>query len=141
MANLVDLDNLSDEQKGKILQVLRQTNQSNSVAPDEDELRSLKSNRVNESQSYEYDADGIELDTGQNFDNEFNNIPSSDGYNMQQKRISGRLNERDRETYRQLTLIHQYGPGFREMVRRIVESRQEINTDDISDQIDPREYF
>ena len=118
----LNLTGLSEEAVAKLMAVVRETQN----VPEKPQLRE------------------IEVDSGEKFGNSLSNMKQGrfDGYDYEQKRLKGRLTRHDEETYRELRLIHEKGKEqFWREVKEIVESKKDINKNDISDQISPEDRW
>lgn len=144
MDNLINLNEISDENKEKILQILKEEQNKPSLT-EEQELNAFfaktRANRVKitDSQLPE-DLKGIEIDDddykNQAFDERLNHHLSADGYKMKQKRLNGNLGDDDRETYRQLYMIHENGvANFWSKVKEVVDRKVDIRKEDVSDEL------
>mgnify|MGYP001358400158 CR=1 FL=1 len=131
----VDLSNASPEAVEEIKKILendRKKYPTNTVTEESNQIREEYLKSIADAKIKV--IEGISLDTKDSFEAELRQIRS--GY---ANRVSeGRLNSDDRETYRQLNIIHKDGvPTFWKRVKNVVESREQINEAEISDKIDP----
>lgn len=128
MDNL-DLSNVTPEQIEKIKAILNEP-KTNSVVETEylDGIKKIKQTK---------DIPSIELDTKIDLDRDIDQlIPQNLGVKMSEKRMKGLLSNADKETYRQLEIIHEEGvEKFWGRVKKVVESRKVIDKNDIDSDI------
>lgn len=117
----IDLNKISKENKEKLLKIINEENIG--FAPSSIELKNI-SNKQTFDKILDQPPQQIELDSSLEFENAILDI----------KNNRKRNTSADKETYRALTLIHSKGVNnFWQEVKRIVESKKEIDVNDCSD--------
>lgn len=145
MENLINLDQVSDENKEKIMQILKEEEiaKNNHLTLEQKELdeffaKTRKPKDPNAKPTNFDDLEFIELDTRESFTNALTD-PNYGKYvrdNMRRERMDGALNPQDKETYRQLGIIHENGlPNFWAKIKNVVDGRTNVSMKDVSDQL------
>ena len=117
----IDLNKISKENKEKLLKIMEQ--ESIGFSPSNDDLKNIR-NKENYLEIHTNSPQQIQLDSSLEFENAILDI----------KNGLKRNTSADKETYRALTLIHSKGSeNFWKEVKRIVESKKEIDINDCSD--------
>ena len=117
----IDLNKISKENKEKLLKIINEENIG--FAPSSIELKNISNKQIFD-KILDQPPQQIELDSSLEFENAILNV----------KNNRKRNTSADKETYRALTLIHSKGVNnFWQEVKRIVESKKEIDVNDCSD--------
>jgi len=117
----IDLNKISKENKEKLLKIINEENIG--FAPSSIELKNISNKQIFD-KILDQPPQQIELDSSLEFENAILDI----------KNNRKRNTSADKETYRALTLIHSKGVNnFWQEVKRIVESKKEIDVNDCSD--------
>ena len=117
----IDLNKISKENKEKLLKIINEENIG--FAPSSIELKNISNKQIFD-KILDQPPQQIELDSSLEFENAILNV----------KNGLKRNTYADKETYRALTLIHSKGVNnFWQEVKRIVESKKEIDVNDCSD--------
>ena len=117
----IDLNKISKENKEKLLKIINEENIG--FAPSSIELKNISNKQIFD-KILNQPPQQIELDSSLEFENAILDI----------KNGLKRNTSADKETYRALTLIHSKGVNnFWQEVKRIVESKKEIDVNDCSD--------
>lgn len=117
----IDLNKISKENKEKLLKIINEENIG--FAPSSIELKNISNKQIFD-KILDQPPQQIELDSSLEFENAILNVK-----NGLKKNTSA-----DKETYRSLMLIHSKGVNnFWQEVKRIVESKKEIDVNDCSD--------
>jgi hypothetical protein len=136
MESLIDLNKLSKDNRKEIEEIIKKESKSQNEELRKflEESRHSKNGRpksrqskrlFNNQGSSEMNTNGIILDTKSDFDK---NLPTFGFIKMQQRRIDGKLNNDDIETYRQLGIIHENGiVNFWKKIKIVVESKEDVD--------------
>ena len=117
----IDLNKISKENKEKLLKIINEENIG--FAPSSIELKNISNKQIFD-KILDQPPQQIELDSSLEFENAILNV----------KNNRKRNTSADKETYRSLMLIHSKGVNnFWQEVKRIVESKKEIDVNDCSD--------
>lgn len=137
MNDLINLNEVSIENRAKILEILAQE-RNNAEVPKNLEQKELDdffaktrmSDKAIPPTNKPKALLEIEIDNAQIFEENINKI----GPKMKEKRLDGKLDHHDIETYRQLEIIHENGvPNFWARVKNVVDRKVEIRPEDVSD--------
>ena len=146
MNNIINLNELSDDSKERIMQILEQEQKKSSMTEGQALNAFFAKTRANRGQnsnfpSFADDLKNIEVDNEQAIQEGISKIGMIDGHEMKEKRLNGNLGSHDRETYRQLYMIHENGlVNFWQKVKNVVDKKVDIRMEDVSDRL-PRELL
>jgi hypothetical protein len=124
----VDLENLSPEKRAKILAILNEPIEENQGEQIKKEyLAGVKS--IKKSEEYE----GIALDTKSSLESDLKSLSKSNAAELAYRRRTGQLRSEEKETYRQLEIMHE--DGIWDRIKEVVESRKVIKKEDADSDI------
>lgn len=133
MNDLINLNNVSEEKRRKILEILGDGQNLESDLKGLS-VRQTNYDRDNLSQRNPDDYKAIEIDGNPLFDSEFSNIKTkNNAAALYNRRITGRLTADEAETYRQLYIIHE--DGFWDKVKEVVSKKKDILKSEVSDKL------